>query len=72
MQHIAYSIPVANLDKAIFELTNKGYPVITSLNMPAAKIVFFDTYKEIGVVTEVMGMTEAGIESVEKMKSGKI
>ncbi len=72
MQHVAYSIPVADLDKVISELTDKGFPVITSLNMPVAKIVFFDTYKEIGVVTEVMGITEEGIEFVEKMKRGKI
>jgi hypothetical protein len=64
VQHIAYSIPVADLDKAVYELTNKGYPVITSLNMPAAKIAFFDTYKEMGVVTEIIGITDEGAEFV--------
>jgi len=52
VQHIAYIVPEAELDKAISELTNKGYPVITSLRLPVAKVAFFDTYKEIGVVTE--------------------
>ena len=72
VQHIAYSIPVTDLDKAISELTNKGYSVITSLNLPVAKVVFFDTYKEIGVVTEVIGLTEAGVEFVQQLKNGAI
>jgi methylmalonyl-CoA/ethylmalonyl-CoA epimerase len=72
IQHIAYSIPVSDLDIAISELTNKGYPVITSLNLPVAKVVFFDTYKEIGVVTEVIGLTEAGVEFVQHLRSKAI
>ena len=72
IQHIAYSIPVTDLDIAISELTNKGYPVVTSLNLPVAKVVFFDTYKEIGVVTEVIGLTEAGVEFVQQLRSGAI
>lgn len=70
VHHIAYSLPAAELDKAISELTDKGYPVITSFNHPIAKIVFIDTYKELGVVTEIMGITKEGEESVQKMKSG--
>ena len=70
IQHVAYSIPVAKLDKVISEFADKGFPVITSFNHPIAKIVFFDTYKDIGVFTEVMGITEEGEKAVEKMKSG--
>jgi len=69
IQHIAYSISVDDLDKAVSEFTNKGYPVITSLNLPVAKVVFFDTSKEIGVVTEVIGVTEAGVQFVQQFKS---
>ena len=69
IQHIAYSVPVDELDKSISEFTSKGYPVITSLNLPVAKVVFFDTTKEIGVVTEVIGITEAGVEWVQQLKS---
>jgi len=72
VQHLAYSIPVANFDKVISEFADKGFPVISSFNTPIAKIVFFDTYKEIGVATEVMGITEEGVEVVQKMKSGTI
>ncbi len=68
VQHIAYSIPVAELDKVISELVNKGYPVVTTVNHPIAKIVFFDTCKEIGVMTEIMGITKEGEEIVQQMK----
>ena len=70
VHHIAYSIPVANLDKVISEMANKGIPVITSVNHPIANIVFFDTSKDIGVFTEVMGITEEGEKAVQQMKSG--
>ena len=69
IQHVAYSIPVAKLDKIISEFTDKGFPVIATFNHPIAKIVFFDTYKEIGVMTEIMGITKEGEEQVEKMKN---
>jgi methylmalonyl-CoA/ethylmalonyl-CoA epimerase len=70
VQHVAYSIPSAELDKVISGLTEKGYQMITSINMPVAKIVFFDTYKELGVVTEIIGITDEGNEFVEKLKRG--
>ena len=70
VQHIAYMVPEADLDKAISELTQKGYPVITSLSLPVAKVAFFDTRKEIGVVTEIIGLTGAGVEFLQQMKSG--
>jgi len=69
IQHIAYSIPVAKLDKVISEFTNKGFPVISSFDHPVAKIVFFDTTKEIGVMTEIMGITEQGEKAVQQMKN---
>jgi catechol 2,3-dioxygenase-like lactoylglutathione lyase family enzyme len=69
IQHMAYSIPVAKLDKVISQFADKGFPVISSFDHPIAKIVFFDTCKEIGVMTEVMGITEEGEEQVEKMKN---
>ena len=69
IQHIAYSIPVDKLNKIISEFSDKGFPVISSFDHPIAKIVFFDTYKEIGVMTEIMGITKEGEEQVEKMKN---
>ena len=72
IQHVAYSIPFAKLDKVISEFADKGFPVVSSFNHPIAKIVFFDTYSEAGVMTEIMGITEEGVAAVEKMKHAKI
>jgi len=69
IQHIAYSIPVAKLDKVISGFADKGFPVISSFDHPIAKIVFFDTSKEIGVMTEIMGITEEGEKAVQQMKN---
>ena len=68
VQHVAYRVPVANLDKVISEFADKGFPVISSFDTPIAKIVFFDTTKEIGVMTEIMGITGEGEKAVQQMK----
>ena len=70
VHHLAYSIPVAKLDNIISEMADKGFQVITSVNHPIARIVCFDTSKEIGVFTEIMGITEEGERAVQMMKSG--
>lgn len=69
VQHIAYNTPVANLDNVIAQMVNKGFEVVTSVNHPIAKIVFFDTSNDIGVFTEIMGITKEGEKAVQKMKS---
>ena len=68
IQHIAYSTPIANLDKVILEFENKGFKVVSSFDTPIAKIVFFDTREEIGVFTEIMGITKEGEKAVQEMK----
>jgi methylmalonyl-CoA/ethylmalonyl-CoA epimerase len=70
IQHVAYRIPVAKLDKVIAEFADKGFRVVSAFDTSIAKIVFFDTGKEIGVMTEIMGITEEGEKAIEKMKSG--
>ncbi len=72
VQHIAYSIPADQLSTAIEELSGKGYPAVQSLNLPVANVAFFDTRKEIGVMTEIIGLTEAGVGFVEELKTGAI
>lgn len=68
VQHIAYSTPIANLDNVISEFENNGFTVISSFDTPIAKIVFFDTRDEIGVFTEIMGITKEGEKAVQEMK----
>lgn len=72
IQHIAYMVPVADLSKAVSELTGKGCEIITTLNLPIANVVYFDTYKEIGVATEIIGVTEAGYQFLEQLKSNAV
>jgi len=68
IQHIAYSTPITNLDRVITKFKNKGFSVISSFDTPIAKIVFFDTRNEIGIFTEIMGITQEGEAAVQKMK----
>ncbi len=68
VQHIAYSVPEAQFEKAVSELSGTGYNVVQSLNLPVARVAFFDTRKNIGVMTEIIGVTEAGVEFVEELK----
>jgi len=70
VQHIAYSTPLANLDNVISDFERKGFIVVSSFDTPIAKIVFFDTREEIGVFTEIMGITKEGEKAVEEMKIG--
>jgi len=70
IQHVAYSTPIANLDNIILEFENKGFEVVSSFDTPIAKIVFFDTREEIGVFTEIMGITKEGEIDVQEMKIG--
>jgi methylmalonyl-CoA/ethylmalonyl-CoA epimerase len=69
VHHIAYSTPITNLDNVISEFENKGYTMISSFDTPIAKIVFFDTREEIGVFTELMGITKEGEKAVQEMKT---
>ncbi len=70
IHHIAYSTPIANLDNVISEFESKGFQVVSSFDTPIAKIVFFDTREEIGVFTEIMGITKEGEKAVQEMKIG--
>nr|WKN39268.1 VOC family protein [Tunicatimonas sp. TK19036] len=70
VQHIAYSTSITNLENVISDFESKGFSVISSFDTPIATIVFFDTRKEIGIFTEIMGITEEGAKAVQQMKSG--
>jgi len=70
VQHIAYSVQETAFEEALSQLTEKGVQVIQSLVLPVAKVAYFDTYAEIGVATEIIGVTEAGIHFLEQLNSG--
>jgi methylmalonyl-CoA/ethylmalonyl-CoA epimerase len=70
IQHIAYSTSITNLDNVISDFENRGFTVVSSFDTPIAKIVFFDTREDIGVFTEIMGITKEGEKAVQEMKVG--
>ncbi|MDO1445471.1 VOC family protein [Rhodocytophaga aerolata] len=71
VQHIAYVVAEADFDEAVSQMANRGFPVLQGLHLPVAKAAYFDTYAQIGVVTEVIGITQAGVEFVEQLKRGE-
>lgn len=72
VQHIAFTLPETELDKAISEMVGKGYPVVQSLTLPVARVAYFDTCKEIGVYTELIGLTDAGFVFIDQLKGKAI
>lgn len=68
VQPIAYSTPITNLGKVILDFENKGFSVVSSFDMPIAKIAFFKR-KEIGVFTEIRGITKEGKAAVQNTKN---
>jgi methylmalonyl-CoA/ethylmalonyl-CoA epimerase len=68
LQHIAFRVPIAELDNVIARYEKNGYEIASRFDTPVADIVFFDTRREIGIFTEIMGITEDGYEAIEKMK----
>ena len=70
VQHIAYSVLEKDFEEAVAQLTGKGVKVIQTLVLPVAKVAYFDTYAQIGVATEIIGVTEAGTQFLEQLNSG--
>jgi methylmalonyl-CoA/ethylmalonyl-CoA epimerase len=70
IQHIAYVVQDSEFEDAVTQLKNKGVKIIQSLVLPVAKVAYFDTYAEIGVATEIIGLTEAGNQLLEQLHTG--
>lgn len=68
VQHHAYRLPVEGFRRVTRRLQEQGYTVISEVDHPIAKMAFFDTYKTLGVVTEIMGITELGWKAIEQMQ----
>jgi methylmalonyl-CoA/ethylmalonyl-CoA epimerase len=69
VQHLAFRLPVSGFDQVVNDLIQQGYPIIGEVDHPIARMKFFDTYKTLGVATEIMGITSEGIDAIEKMKT---
>ena len=66
-QHLAFRLPVSDFDRVTGDLREQGYAVISEVDHPIARMAFFDTYKTLGVATEIMGITPQGWIAIEQM-----
>jgi hypothetical protein len=71
VQHNAFRLPVSQFEEVTSNLREKGYPVISEVDHPIARMIFFDTYQMLGTVTEIMGITPEGWKAVEEMQKNK-
>ncbi len=67
-QHLAFRLPVADFDRVTNDLIQQGFVLISEVDHPIARMKFFDTYKILGVATEIMGVTAEGWAAIEHMK----
>ena len=70
VQHVAYWLDDADYDAAAAHLESSGYPQIQSFRLPILRVGYYDTRRVIGVVTEIVGSTEAGHELRRNLKAG--
>ena len=70
VQHVAYWLRDSDYDAAAAHLQSSGYPQIQSFRLPILRVGYFDTRRAIGVVTEIVGSTEAGDELRRNLKAG--
>jgi ABC-type transport system substrate-binding protein len=70
VQHVAYWLDDADYDAAGAHLESSGYPQIQSFRLPILRVGYYDTRAAIGVVTEIVGATEAGHDLRRTLKSG--
>lgn len=68
VQHLAFRLPVSGFEQVVNDLIKQGYSLIGEVDHPIARMKFFDTYKTMGVATEIMGITPEGYKAIEKMK----
>jgi len=67
-QHLAFSLPVSEFDRVKNDLSEQGYVVMSEVDHPIARMIFFDTYQALGVAIEITGITKEGEKALEQMK----
>jgi methylmalonyl-CoA/ethylmalonyl-CoA epimerase len=70
-QHLAFRMPVSEFERVTGDLREQGFPVMSEVDHPIARMAFFDTYKTLGVATEIMGITPEGWIAIDHMKNAK-
>lgn len=70
-QHLAFRLPVSGFERITRELREQEYEVISEVDHPIARMTFFDTYRTLGVVTEIMGITPEGWTAIRQMQKAR-
>jgi len=70
-QHIAFRLPVNDFDRAANNIREQGYVIISDIDHPIARMIFFDTYETLGIATEIMGITPKEWIAVEQMEKDR-
>jgi methylmalonyl-CoA/ethylmalonyl-CoA epimerase len=70
-QHLAFRLPVSDFNRVTSDLREQGYAIISEVDHPIARMAFFDTYKTLGVATEIMGITPEGWIAIEQMQKAR-
>ncbi len=70
-QHLAFRLRVSDFERIAGELREQGYEVISEVDHPIARMAFFDTYRTLGVVTEIMGITPEGWTAIRQMQKAR-
>jgi len=67
-QHMAFRMPVSDFERVTSELSEQGYAVISEVDHPIARMMFYDTYQTLGVAIEIMGITPEGWKAIRQME----
>jgi methylmalonyl-CoA/ethylmalonyl-CoA epimerase len=70
-QHVAFRLSVSEFDRLSSDLRDQGYEVISEVDHPIARMAFFDTYRTLGVATEIMGVTPEGWAAIQQMQNAR-
>lgn len=70
-QHLAFRLPVKDFDEITDTLRKHGYTIMSEVDHPIAQMAFFDTYRTLGVATEIMGITPEGWTAIKQMQGIK-
>jgi len=70
IQHVAFRLPVTDFDRVTTKL-REDYEIISEVDHPIARMVFFDTYQTLGIATEIMGITPEGWIAIEQMEKAQ-
>lgn len=69
IQHNAFRLPVNGFERITARFKEQGYEMISAVDHPIARMAFFDTYRTLGTVTEIMGITPEGWQAIEQMEN---